>query len=455
MKFPSDFLWGSATAALQIEGATRDEGRGISVWEQFCQDHPERIFEQATPQQACDHFHRYREDVAWMKELGHSTYRFSIAWPRVVPEGRGAVNSLGLDFYERLVDELLEAGITPNITLYHWDLPLSLAQEGGWENPATVEAFVDYSAHCFERLGDRVSLWATINEPAWTVLNGYLTGLHPPCKQDRKAALLAAHHLLCAHGQVARLRPCGIALNLSPVYPARDTSRHREAAELADNILNGWFLGAVLDGSYPESLQAFYAERGLLPRSPHNLVKVKPAFLGVNYYYPHHAQPSQEGGGDTFHINNSGRPDDSCRFRLEGCFEFVRNPQGRYTDWAWEIEPDSLRDLLCKISARDPDLDLYVTENGIGLPDQLVEGEVDDSQRIEFVKDHLRAIWQARERGSRVKGYTMWSLLDNFSWINGYKKRYGFLYVDRQTMQRTPKKSAYWFRDLARSGVLE
>lgn len=448
--FPPDFLWGSATAALQVEGAASLDGREDSVWDEFCRQHPDKIHQAATPELACDHYRRYAEDVDWMRQLGHNTYRFSLAWPRIIPQGAGAMNPAGLDFYDRLLDKLLEAKIEPNVTLYHWDLPLTLAQRGGWENPETVDAFVHYAQVCFDRFGDRVQLWSTINEPAWTVLNGYITGLHPPCKNDRKAAILAAHHLLCAHGQVASLRPCGIALNLSPVTPATDSEADKAAAERADQILNQWFIQAVLEGTYPSNLLQLYGELGLAPESPLQLVKVKPSFLGVNYYYPHHARA--EALKDDFFINNHGDTQEACKFALEGCFEMVKNPKGRYTDWAWEIDPDTLRTLLLQIHNRVPEMDVYITENGIGLREEVKDGEVDDQARIDFLKEHLTAIHQAMQEGVKVKGYYMWALMDNFSWINGYKKRYGFLHIDRDTLERTPKKSAFWYRDMIERG---
>ena len=253
------------------------------------------------------------------------------------------------------------------------------------------------------------------------------------------------YHLASKHG-------CGIALNLSPVYPATESPEDRRAAKLADQVLNGWFLSAVLEGRYPDELVELYQQRGIAPESPHDLCHAPPAFLGVNYYYPHHARAEAE--RDSFHINNSGDPDDACKFALRGCFEMVKNPRGRYTDWAWEIHPETLTTLLLQISERAPDIPLYVTENGIGLPDLLEDGEVNDPSRIEFVTEHLYAIHRAIQEGADVRGYYMWSLMDNFSWINGYKKRYGFLYVDRDTMERTPKRSAFWFREVARRNGL-
>lgn len=451
--FPEDFLWGSATAALQVEGAVSADGREPSVWDEFCAQHPERIHQAATPEMACDHYRRWSEDIDWIARLGHNTYRFSISWPRVISGQSGVLNPRGIEFYDRLIDGLLARNIEPNVTLYHWDIPARLAELGGWENPNTVNEFLQYAQHCVDRLGDRVGLWSTINEPAWTILNGYLTGLHPPCKSDRKAALLAAHHLLVAHNEVCEnITPSGIALNMSPVYPATQSEEDKAAAKRADLILNDWFLGAVTKGEYPRELLTLYESLDIAPQSRWLLTKTKPSFLGINYYYPHHARA--EATDTQFHINNSGNPDESCKFSLQGCFQLVRNPKGRYTDWAWEIDPETLTKLLLKVAKAAPGIDLYVTENGIGLPDQIEDGAVDDSPRIDFLKEHLQATHRAIEQGAPVKGYYMWSLMDNFSWINGYKKRYGFLYIDRETMSRTPKKSAHWFAQLARSGRL-
>ncbi len=438
--FPAGFRWGSATAALQIEGA---QGRGPSVWDVFCQDHPERIHERATPERACDHFTRWREDVRWMRELGHNAYRFSLSWPRVLAGGG--------DFYDRLIDALLEAGIEPNVTLYHWDLPAHL---GSWQDPAVVGPFLDFAALAFERYGDRVKRWCTLNEPAWTTLNGYVTGLHPPNLQNHRAALCSARNLLAAHTGAARAchqltdGEVGIALNLSPIHPV--TPADEEAAWRADGMLNRWFLEPVLHGRFPADIEALYASCDLLPEPV--AVDEPVDFLGVNYYYPQYA--SREAAASDFHLNTSGRPEEECRFSLAGQFRFVKNPRGSFTDWNWEIDPGGLRQLLLRVHAERPGLPIYVTENGLGLSDRLVDGQVQDPQRIEFVSQHLQAVHAALEAGANVRGYYMWSLLDNFSWVNGYKKRYGFLYVDRETMERTPKASAWWFRDVARRNAL-
>jgi len=464
LRFPEGFIWGSATAALQIEGATHEDGRGDSHWDVFCREHPERIFERETPDRACDHYHRWTEDVQLMRDFGHNGYRMSIAWPRIVPQGRGAVNAKGLAFYDRLFDALCEAGIQPNVTLYHWDLPQALALEGGWENPDTAQAFADYTEICFKAFGDRVKLWSTFNEPGWSLLNGYVTALHPPIRNDYKAAVLASWNVLRGHAMAMErghaLSPdaqIGIVLNMSTVYPATESPEDAAAATLADGLLNRWFIDPALLGRFPEDALALYHRCNLLPKmeAPDlERLKQNPVdFIGVNYYYPHYA--SANATETIFGINTSGNPNEDCHFSIKGLFKFVKNPKGRYTDWAWEIFPEGLHALLMRAHAYRPDLPIYVTENGIGMKDEVMDGTVQDQPRIEFVREHLQVIHRAIQEGANVRGYYMWSLLDNFSWINGYKKRYGFFHVDRQTLQRTPKQSAHWYRDVARRNGLE
>lgn len=462
--FPKGFIWGAATAALQIEGATTFGGRGPSVWDVFCRDHPERIFEQATPEMACDHYHRWAEDIRSMQEIGLNGYRFSIAWPRLFPDGDGPLNEAGADFYDRLIDGLLAAGIEPNVTLFHWDLPQTLAAQGNWENPRTGEAFLRFAETCFRRYGDRVKRWATFNEPGWMTLNGWVTGLHPPCKTDFAAAIRVATTLLITHSRtVERYRALGqtgkigLVLNMSTVYPASPAPQDIRAASLADALLNRWFSDPALLGTFPAEAVELYETCGFMPsltfEEEQVLQRTRPDFIGVNYYYPHHA--SADAGQTSFHINNSGRREDDCLFSIAGLFKFVRNPHGRYTDWGWEIYPEGLYQLLTRVHRYRPGMPIYVTENGIGLPDRLVDGAVDDQPRIDYLRDHLREVHRAITDGCNVCGYYPWSLMDNFSWINGYKKRYGFLYVDRATMVRTPKKSAFWYRDVARDNGWE
>jgi beta-glucosidase/6-phospho-beta-glucosidase/beta-galactosidase len=459
-RFPAGFLWGAATSALQIEGASEADGRGPSVWDAFCREQPERIHDRASPELACDHYRRWREDVDWMRRLGLTAYRFSIAWPRVVADGTGAVNAAGLDFYDRLVDALGEAGIEPCVTLYHWDLPLALGRAGGWEAPATIAAFLRFVEACAARLGDRVRLWCTLNEPAWSTLHGYVTGLHPPARHDYAAAVRVAHHLMLAHARATPvLRAAapgarvGVALNLSPVLPAGPSEADAAAARLADGVLHRFFGDAAVLGRYPADVLEFYASRGLLPAMPAAelavLARACVDFVGVNYYYPLHATANAP--QTRFHLDTSGasRPGDAGLLSIRGLFRLVRNPGGRHTAWGWEIDPDGLRQALMSIHGLRPGLPVYVTENGLGLDERPEGGRIEDPERIAYLRSHLEAVGTALRAGVDVRGYFVWSLMDNFSWLNGYKKRYGLLHVDRRTLARTPKASADWYRAVA------
>ena len=462
-QFPKNFVWGAATAALQIEGGLTVDGRGPSVWDIFCEQNPEKIFEGATPSIACDHYRRWQEDIELMSQIGLTGYRFSIAWPRLFPQGKGKLNDAGADFYDRLIDGLLEAGLEPNVTLYHWDLPQALVEQlgGGWEKRETVTAFLEYAIAALQRYGDRVKLWASINEPAWTTLNGYVTGLHPPCKRNFKEAIQAATNMVLAHALVNEQKThicpdskLGLVLNMSKVHPANPSSQEDvSAAQIADGVLNRWFFEPALKGTFPKDIWAIYEKRDLLPELAEEDREIlsKPAgdYVGVNYYYPHYATAQAE--KTDFHLNTSGRTKEECRFSIGGCFSFVRNPKGRYTEWGWEIDASGLYDLLLRVHKVRPDIPIYVTENGIGRQEELKDGTVDDQGRIDFIRDHLIAINKARAKGADVRGYYLWSLMDNFSWINGFKKRYGLLFVDRQTQDRYAKKSAAWYGDVARN----
>lgn len=444
--FPEGFLFGCATAALQIEGATTLDGRGCSIWEDFCRDHPNRIQDHASPEPGCDHYRRWEEDLAWIEQLGHNAYRFSLSWPRIQPR-RGQLQVGGLDFYDRLVDGLLERNIRPLVTLYHWDLP---NYWGTWENPDLIEGFADYAEVCARRLGDRVHSWMTLNEPAWSLMNGYVTGLHPPALHDLGRGFEAAHIQLQAHhAACARLRQqtrgrVGVALNLSPVRCAGSGAKDRRAARWADDFLNQWFLHSCLKGSYPER------PRRLLERTlgfAHRIQEPQPLdFLGVNYYYPKWvAAGLQE---TSFLLNTSGKPEEKCQFSLAGRLRFCHPPGTKTTDWDWEIDPQGLEDLLVDLHEKFPELTLIVTENGLGRREEWGDGELDDRERIDFLAEHLRAVQRARRRGAPVEGYLMWSLMDNFSWLNGYRKRYGLLAVHPETLQRRPKASARWFKEV-------
>ena len=444
--FPDGFLYGCATAALQIEGATDLDGRGRSTWEHFCREHPERIHGRATPEPGCDHYRRWEEDLGWLEHLGHNAYRFSISWPRIQPT-RGRCEPRGLDFYDRLIDGLLARNIRPMVTLYHWDLP---DYWESWENPDLIEGFADYAELCARRLGDRVHAWMTLNEPAWSLMNGYVTGFHPPALHDLRRGFEAAHIQLQAHHRAcARLRELvpgrlGVALNLSPVRCAGTGAKDLRAARWADDFLNQWFLQGCLSGAYPERA------RRLLERSlgfRHVIEDPQPLdFLGVNYYYPKWVAAGT--AESHFHLNTSGRQEEKCQFSLSGRLRFCDPPESRKTEWDWEIDPQGLEDLLVGLHQSFPGVPLWVTENGLGRSEAWSETELDDQARIDFVAEHLLAVQRALQSGVPVEGYFMWSLMDNFSWLNGYRKRYGLLAVHPATLERRPKKSATWFREV-------
>ncbi|SMB84760.1 GH1 family beta-glucosidase [Deinococcus hopiensis] len=429
--FPSNFLWGTATASFQIEGAAHEDGRLPSIWDTFCAE-PGRISDGSNGDVACDHYHRWEQDLDLIQSLGLSAYRFSIAWPRIIPTGTGAINEAGLDFYDRLVDGLIARGIQPHVTLYHWDLPQTLQDRGGWENRDTAYAFADYAAVVAARLGDRVKSYATFNEPWCVSILSNEIGHHAPGKQDRKAALAVAHHLHLAHGlALSRLRALnltsqlGIVLNLTPAYPATDNEADRTAATLADGKGNRWFLDPILKGQYPHDIWEHYGAEVLPNVLPGDLeLASQPIdFLGVNYY----SRAFVSAGGKTL-------------------------PEGtEYTDMGWEVYPEGLRDLLVRLH-RDYQLpDLYITENGAAYPDVVSEdGQVHDGERTQYLQRHFQSALDAVQAGVPLKGYFVWSLLDNFEWAFGYSKRFGIVHVDYATQKRTVKDSALWLRDFLR-----
>lgn len=464
LRFPKDFVWGSATAAIQIEGAAATDGKGPSQWDVFCKNNPEKIFDGGTPEVACDHYHRFKEDVQLMKQTGHKGYRLSIAWTRIFPKGFGEINPKGVEFYKKLFQELSANGIEPNVTLYHWDLPQTLAEKGGWENKETIEHFANYARTCFEVFGKDVKLWSTLNEPGWTTLQGYVTGLHPPNKTSYKAAIQVAHNFMVAHARAVKEYhklnlggQIGLVLNMSTVYPAEKTSADIKAASLADGFLNRWFIDPAIKGEYPKDIWDFYKEKNLLPEHTDEELKLFKEdtidFIGVNYYYPHFA--SADATEDAYHLNTSGNKNEDCKFSIKGVFKFVKNPHGKYTDWGWEINPEALYDLLIRAHEYRPGIPVYITENGVGLQEKLEGETVNDDARIEFVSEHLKVAHKALEAGVNLKGYYMWALMDNFSWVNGYKKRYGFLFVDRATQDRYIKKSGRWYAELSLTGTLK
>lgn len=464
MGFPKGFIWGSATSALQIEGAHDADGRGASMWDRFCADHPELIHGRASPVRTCDHYHRWPEDVDLIAAMGHNGYRFSISWPRLYPHGDAQFNEQGALFYDRLIDALLESGIEPCVTLYHWDLPDALARQRGWEDKRVIGAFLIYADRCFRRWGDRAKRWITINEPGLNVLNGYVTGLHPPARHDYLAAVQAAHNQLVAHARAVRLfhdlgvgGEIGLALNLSQVYPATDSAEDQAAAEIADGILNRWFIEPALLGRYPADALRLYRRHGLLPDwSADELAMFQEDrvdFIGINYLHPHHA--SAEARSSAFSLDTAGTGGAHNELAIQGLFRMVPNQNGRYTQWGWEIAPKGLYDLLIRVQGYGSGVPVYITGNGIGREEALDErGEVSDEERMDYIHVHLQAAQRAIADGVNLRGYYYWSLMDNFSWLSGYKQRYGLLYVDHETGERVRKRSSYWYERIARTNQL-
>ena len=441
-QLPASFTWGASTAAYQIEGAAHEDGKGDSIWDAFSR-RPDAIRDGHTGDTACDHYHRFPEDVALMKGLGLDAYRFSVSWPRILPTGAGAVNKAGLDFYDRLVDELLAAGITPTPTLFHWDLPQALEQENGWLNRDTAHRFAEYAAVTADRLGDRVKRWITLNEPFVHMAYGYAFGLHAPGRALMLDALPVAHHQLLAHGlAVAELRRRGaeevlIANNCTPVRVVGDTAEDRRAAEAYDTLHNRLFNDPLLLGRYPDLSAYGVADPswgGLVRDGDLAAISAPLDGLGLNYYNP------------TW-IKAPETPDAVLPFDLLEPLD-PAEPYLR-TAFGWPVVPDGLTELLVGTRERYGDAlpPLWITENGCSQPDALVDGTVDDRARIDFLRDHIDAVAAAVARGVDVRGYFTWSLLDNFEWAEGYHQRFGLVHVDFETQARTPKASYAWYRD--------
>ncbi len=436
--FPNGFVWGAATAAYQIEGAHNEDGRGPSIWDTFSHT-PGKILGGDTGDVACDHYHRYPEDIALMRELGLGAYRFSVAWSRIFPSGSGQPNPAGLDFYKRLVAALRQENIEPFLTLYHWDLPQALQDAGGWANRDTAKRFGDYAHTLAVALGDEVHRWITLNEPWVAAFLGHLTGEHAPGVRDLRTALAAAHHLLLAHAEaVPALRAesgpgdeIGITLNLAPVEPAGDSHADAEAAERFDGYLNRWFLDPVFRGAYPDDLLHWYGDA--MPEiDPGDLGRIAAPidFLGVNYYFRSLVRHDPTAGPlQAATVTPPGRP---------------------LTALGWEIYPPGLNDILSRVHRDYAPTALHVTENGAAFPDRLVDGRVDDPDREAYLHGHLLEAYRAIEAGVPLRGYFAWSLLDNFEWAFGYSRRFGLVYVDYPTQVRTIKRSGRWYAGVTR-----
>jgi beta-glucosidase len=430
--FPAGFIWGAASSAYQIEGAALEDGRGESVWDRFSAT-PGKVRNGDTGEVACDFYHRYGADVGLMTELGLQAFRFSISWPRVLPSGRGTVNQAGLDFYDRLVDELLAHGIEPFPTLFHWDTPQALEDAGGWPVRATAEAFVEYAEVVADRLGDRVTHWVTHNEPWVVAWVGHSWGQHAPGRTSEADAVAAGHHLLLSHGwsvdAIRRAAPgaeVGIVLDLWEACPASDSPEDEAAAWQVDGEHNRWFLDPVFRGSYPadllgrNELVAPFVQGGDL-----TTISAPIDLLGVNNYTRSIVASAPDGP------------------------RFERNPESQYTDMGWEVHPDGLHRLLVRVGEEYAPPAIYITENGAAFGDvRGHDGGVHDPERVAYLESHIGAVGRAAADGAPVKGYFVWSLLDNFEWAHGYSKRFGIVYVDYPTLERVPKDSFYWYRDM-------
>ena len=465
LSFPDGFVWGAATAAYQVEGAVDADGRTPSIWDTFTRV-PGAVVDGDTGDVACDHYRRMPDDVALMKELGLGSYRFSVAWPRVRPDG-GPVNQAGLDFYRRLVDELLTAGISPWLTLYHWDLPQALEDAGGWTHRDTAHRFVDYALSVYDAVGDRVPTITTLNEPWCSAFLGHTGGQHAPGRQEGAAGLVAAHHLLLGHGLVVQaLREqgattdLGITLNFTVADPHDpDDPVDRDAARRVDGLHNRLFLDAVLRGRYPADVLDDTADLTFAGRPWQDAVRDGDLaligspidVLGVNYYH-----------GDAVSGRPHPRPVDDVRhpvrtvespFPGTATIEFPRRGLP-LTGLGWEVQPEGLTRLLVRIRDEYAAPPMYVTENGAAYADTVVDGRVDDPERRDYVEAHLRAVHAAMEQGVDVRGFYQWSLLDNFEWAYGYGQRFGIVYVDYATQERIPKTSARYYGTVASTGVV-
>jgi beta-glucosidase len=433
-----------ATSAYQVEGATEGDGRGPSIWDTFCAT-PGKIRAGDTGTVACDHYHRYEDDIELMASMGVGAYRFSVSWPRIQPDGRGPANRRGLDHYRRVVDALRRHDIVPTLTLYHWDLPQALEDAGGWPVRDTAERFAEYAAIVARSLGDAVPMWITINEPMVAAWLGYEQGVHAPGRTDEGAALAAAHHLLLAHGlateaiRAETTGEVGLALNLYPCRPARDDPEDERAADLADDQLNRLYLDPVFGHPYPSSVTERYApafDHGLVRDGDLATISAAIDFLGVNYYTVHTVTA------------DTGATDRGSELPRSLGVRSITPPGVEVTSMGWPIQPDGLTEMLTRVDRDYGPPRLYVTENGAAFDDIVSPAGVRDDRRIDYLERHVAAAHDAIAAGVPLAGYFVWSLLDNFEWSEGYAKRFGLVQVDFATQERTPKDSALWYRGL-------
>ena len=465
-KFDNDFIFGGATAAYQAEGAAREEGRGPCIWDEYL-NRPESKFNGDI---ASDFYHKYNEDLSLSKEFGVNGIRISISWSRVIPDGVGKVNEKGIEFYNNLIDECLKTGVEPFVTLHHFDTPLNLFKNGDWLDRENINHFVNFAKVCFDNFGDRVTKWITFNEPWAVAQNGYIAGNFPPSiKYDIEKAVQSMHNMMVAHSKVVELYKSmnlkgeiGIVHTLEGKYPITDSKEDKLAAQIDYTISNKFMLDACFKGAYDEETLSIVKEtlnknNGELKIYEDDMEVIEKAsknidFLGMNYYSSHFLK-AYDGENNIYH-NGTGEKGTSI-FALKGIGERVNNPEVETTDWDWPIYPKGLYDMLVRIKNDYPNYKkVYITENGMGYKDDFVDGKIDDTPRIDYIKRHLEALLKAKDEGVNVKGYFVWSLMDVLSWSNGFNKRYGLFYIDFDNQKRYPKKSAYWFKKMSDTKML-
>ena len=425
------FTWGVATSSYQIEGAATAGGRGPSIWDTFSRV-PGAVINGDSGDVACDHYHRYNEDLDLIKWLGVNAYRFSIAWPRIFPQGAGSPNQAGIDFYDRLIDGALERGITPWPTLYHWDLPQALEDKGGWNSRATSERFAEYAHLMAEKFGDRVKNWTTLNEPFCSAWLGYLYGVMAPGIKDLQTAINASHHLLLGHGlatqairSVASDLRVGIVLNLTPAIPLNE--KDELAAKYADGFDNRWYADPVFKGSYPQDIVEGFGKEVPIHAGDMQSISAPLDFLGINFYTR-----------QTVTLDESAKPLPYRPVMVDGV---------ERTAMGWEVHPESLTNIIMRVHRDYAPKEIYITENGSAWDESVINDKVDDSRRVSYLERHLEAMLAAKAQGAPVNGYFAWSLMDNFEWAYGYSKRFGIVYVEYETQKRIPKSSAYYYRE--------
>lgn len=456
--FPNDFIWGTATSSYQIEGAHNLDGKGPSIWDAFSSI-PGKTFNNETGEIACDHYHKFKEDIQLMKNMGIKAYRFSISWSRIMPTGKDKVNEAGIAFYNELIDALLDAKITPWVTLYHWDLPLALQlEDDGWLGKKISDYFANYANVCFERFGDRVKNWITLNESWVVAILGYGQGVFAPGRISTSEPYLAAHHLILAHAKAFHVfrekyshqnGQIGITNNCDWREPLTNSEEDKAAAERALEFFLAWFADPIYKGDYPQVMKERLGEK--LPKfseKEKEMIKGTSDFFGLNHYTTMYAAHSDGTSTDENVYGNGGISEDQD-------VDLSLNPSWKVTLMQWAVVPWGCKKMLHWIKDRYDNPEIYITENGCSYPDELVNGAIDDQERIDFYKEYLEACQEAISEGVKLKGYFAWSFMDNFEWASGYKMRFGLHYVDFKTLERTPKKSAIWFKGVTANNSVD